>query len=181
MNCYGAKELAAAFRTVRKNTIIIAEEIDESKYSFQPAKDTRTVAQQLVHIAVIPRIQLQIHAVEKLSTLAGFNFIEFVGPLKAEEQKPRSKADIVALLKESSDQFAGWVETLSDDFLAERMAMPPGMHPDSKSRFEMLLGTKEHEMHHRAQLMLIQRLIGIVPHLTREFQARVAAMQASKS
>ena len=181
MNCYGAKDLAAAFRTVRKNTIIIAEEIDESKYSFQPAKDTRTVAQQLVHIAMIPRIQLQIHAVEKLSTLAGFNFIEFVGPLKAEEQKPRSKADIVALLKESSDQFAGWVETLSDDFLAERMAMPPGMHPDSKSRFEMLLGTKEHEMHHRAQLMLIQRLIGIVPHLTREFQARVAAMQASKS
>jgi uncharacterized damage-inducible protein DinB len=181
MNCYGAKDLAAAFRTVRKNTIIIAEEINESKYSFQPAKDTRTVAQQLVHIAMIPRIQLQIHAVEKLSTLAGFNFIEFVGPLKAEEQKPRSKADIVALLKESSDQFAGWVETLSDDFLAERMAMPPGMHPDSKSRFEMLLGTKEHEMHHRAQLMLIQRLIGIVPHLTREFQARVAAMQASKS
>ncbi|HEV8148457.1 MAG TPA: DinB family protein [Bryobacteraceae bacterium] len=181
MNCYGAKDLAAAFRTVRKNTIIIAEEIDESKYSFQPAKDTRTVAQQLVHIAVIPRIQLQIHAVEKLNTLAGFNFIEFVGPLKAEEQKPRSKAEIVTLLKESGEEFAGWVETLSDDFLAERMAMPPGMHTDFKTRFEMLLGTKEHEMHHRAQLMLIERLIGIVPHLTREFQARVAAMQSASA
>jgi len=36
--------------------------------------------------------------------------------------------------------------------------------------FEMLLGTKEHEMHHRAQLMVIERLLGIVPHLTRNRQ-----------
>ena len=25
----------------------------------------------------------------------------------------------------------------------------------------------EHEMHHRAQLMTLQRIIGLVPHLTR--------------
>jgi uncharacterized damage-inducible protein DinB len=35
----------------------------------------------------------------------------------------------------------------------------------------MLLGVKEHEMHHRAQLMLVQRLLGIVPHLTRQRDA----------
>ena len=35
----------------------------------------------------------------------------------------------------------------------------------------MLLGVKEHEMHHRAQLFLIERMIGIVPHLTRARQA----------
>ena len=29
-------------------------------------------------------------------------------------------------------------------------------------------------MHHRAQLMVIERLLGIVPHLTRERQARMA-------
>jgi uncharacterized damage-inducible protein DinB len=39
----------------------------------------------------------------------------------------------------------------------------------------MLLSVKEHEMHHRGQLMLIERMIGIVPHLTREMQARFAA------
>jgi len=36
----------------------------------------------------------------------------------------------------------------------------------------MLLGVKEHEMHHRGQLMLIQRQLGIVPHLTRARAAR---------
>ena len=35
----------------------------------------------------------------------------------------------------------------------------------------MLLGTKEHEMHHRGQLTVLERLLGIVPHLTRNRQA----------
>jgi uncharacterized damage-inducible protein DinB len=45
----------------------------------------------------------------------------------------------------------------------------------ASARFEMLLGTKEHEMHHRGQLMLIERILGIVPHLTRHMQERMAA------
>jgi len=44
MTYYSAKELAAAFRTVRNNTIKIAEEIPEDKYSFQAASDSRTIA-----------------------------------------------------------------------------------------------------------------------------------------
>ena len=47
----------------------------------------------------------------------------------------------------------------------------PPLQPATKSRFEMLLGPKEHEMHHRGQLMLVQRLIGQVPELTRRRQA----------
>ena len=43
MTYYGGKELAAAFRTVRDNTIKIAEEIPENKYDFKPAPDCRSV------------------------------------------------------------------------------------------------------------------------------------------
>ena len=57
--------------------------------------------------------------------------------------------------------------------------MPPGATPATKVRFEMLLGAKEHEMHHRGQLMTIQRMIGQVPHLTRQMQERMAQMQAA--
>ena len=59
------------------------------------------------------------------------------------------------------------------------MGFPPPIDPPSKSRFEILLGVKEHEMHHRAQLMLLERLLGVVPHLTREREARMAARGAS--
>ena len=58
--------------------------------------------------------------------------------------------------------------------------MPAGAPgPATKTRFEMLLGPKEHEMHHRGQLMTIQRMIGQVPHLTRQFQERMAAQAAA--
>lgn len=62
---------------------------------------------------------------------------------------------------------------MTDAQLGEKVALPMG----EKTRFEMLLGVKEHEMHHRAQLFLIERLLGIVPHLTRARQAAQAARQ----
>ncbi|MCU1336920.1 MAG: DinB family protein [Bryobacterales bacterium] len=181
MNYYSAKDLAAAFRTVRNNTIKIAEEIPEDKYSFQAASDSRTVAQTLVHIALGTRFATVIHGEQKLNTLVGFNFYSFMHPMLAEEQKSRSKAEIVQLLRTSGDQFAKWLEGLSDAFLGEQVSFPEGAQPPAKSRFEMLLGVKEHEMHHRAQLMVLERMLGIVPHLTREQQARIAAMRASQS
>ena len=55
MNYYGAKDLAAAFRTVRKNTLIVAEEIPEDKYSYRAAEGTKTVGEMLTHIALGPK------------------------------------------------------------------------------------------------------------------------------
>src|SRR5260370_10515427 len=181
MNDYGAKELAASFRTVRKNTIKIGEEIGETAYGFQAGPDTRTVASMLTHIAMVPRLTEQIHGVERRTTLEGFDFLGFFGKMRADEQTSRNKAQLIAFLKEEGDRFAQWLDSLSDDFLGEHVSMRPGMTPSSKTRFEMILGVKEHEMHHRGQLMLIERMVGIVPHLTREGQARMAAMQASQA
>ena len=181
MNYYSAKEMAAAFRTVRNNTIKIAEDIPEDKYSFQAASESRTVAQTLVHIAMGTRFATIIHAEQKLKILEGFNFFSFMHPILAEEQKSRSKAEIIQLLRTSGDQFAKWLEGVSEEFLGETVTFPAGMQPPTKTRFEMLLGPKEHEMHHRAQLMVLQRMLGLVPHLTREQQARMAAMQAAKN
>src|SRR5579871_1332744 len=181
MLIYGAKDLAGAFRTVRKNTLTIAEEIPESRYDYRAAPDTRTVAQMLVHIAMLPTLQKQIHGVERRTTLAGFDFPGFLQRVMAEEQKSRGKSEVIAMVRDGGEDYAVWLEGLTDDFLGEVVTMPPGMTPASKTRFEMIMGVKEHEMHHRAQLMLIERLVGIVPHLTREMQARIAAMQAAQT
>ena len=181
MNYYGARDLASGFRTVRKNTIIIAEDIGEEHYGYRATPESRTVAQTLTHVALSPQLAEHIHGKARLTNLEGFDFFGFFGPLFAQEQTPGTKAQIVGLLRESGDRLGNWLETLSDDFLGETVAMPKGMTPGSKTRFEMLLGVKEHEMHHRGQLMLVERLIGVVPHLTREFQARMAAMQPAKA
>jgi uncharacterized damage-inducible protein DinB len=173
MNHYGAKELAASFRTVRANTIIVAEEIGEEHYGYQPAPGTRAVGQTLAHIALSTGMPLQIHG-QKLNTLAGFDFPAFMRKAMAEIEKPRTKAEIVAMLRENGESYAKFLDTLSDDFLGQAVSMPEGAHPASRTRFDMLLSVKEHEMHHRGQLMLVERLLGITPHLTRQMQARMA-------
>lgn len=175
MNCYGAKELAESFRTVRKNTITIAQELPEEKYSFRPAPNTRTVGELLAHISLAYSFQYQIHGQERRSSLEGFNFPSLMQRLVAEEKGQRSKDQIIEMLRNSGEKWAGWLEGLTDSFLGERVEMPPGATPPSRSRFEMILSVKEHEMHHRGQLMLIERMVGIVPHLTREMQARMTA------
>jgi uncharacterized damage-inducible protein DinB len=174
MTYYGGKDLAAAFRTVRNNTVQIAEEIPESKYEFRAAPDTRSVAHLLTHIALSSRFQLYTHE-RRIDDLKKLNFPELVQEMRTEEAKPRNKPEIIALLKSEGEKFASFVEGLPEAFLTEQVAMPPGAPQPVKSRFEMLLSTKEHEMHHRGQLMLIQRMLGQVPHLTRQFQERMAA------
>jgi uncharacterized damage-inducible protein DinB len=177
MTYYGGKELAAAFRTVRNNTIKMAEEIPESQYGFKATPDTRTIAQTLAHIAVGSGFQLHMQQ-NKVTDLKTVNFMELMQKFGAEENKPRTKAELVAFLKTEGDAFASYLESLPESFLAEQVAMPPGAQPATKSRFEMLLSPKEHEMHHRAQLMTMQRMNGIVPHITRDFQARMAQRAA---
>ena len=179
MTYYGGKELAAAFRTVRNNTIKIAEEIPENKYDFKAAPDCRSIAQTLAHIGISTGFQSHVHE-NKITDLRTVNFMELFGKFTAEETKPRNKAELIAFLKTEGDRFAAFLESLPEAFLAEAVAMPPGAPEATKVRLEMLMSAKEHEMHHRGQLMTLQRMIGQVPHLTRQMQERMAQMQAAQ-
>ena len=181
MTYYGATELAASFRTVRNNTLIIARDIPEDQYGFAPASGCRTVARTLVHIVGASRMQQYIQFEAHISDLAKFDFPSFVGKLRAEEETPRTKAQILELLESEGGKFEAQLAGLSESFLGEQVSYPPGMTPPAKSRFEMLLGVKEHEMHHRAQLMVVERMLGITPHLTRQMEERIKVMQAGRS
>jgi uncharacterized damage-inducible protein DinB len=175
LNYYGAKELAESFRTVRKNTMTIAQELPEEKYGFRPAPSTRTVGELLAHISLAYNFQYQVHGQDRRSSLEGFDFPSLMQRLAKEEKVQRGKDQTLEMLHSSGEQWAGWLEGLPESFLGERVEMRAGVIPSSKSRFEMILSVKEHEMHHRGQLMLIERMVGMVPHLTRELQARTAA------
>jgi uncharacterized damage-inducible protein DinB len=178
MTYYGGKELAAAFKTVRDNTIKIAEEVPEEKYAFAPAPDCRSIGKTLVHIALGPGFQHHIQS-NKVTDLKNVDFPALMQGVMSEEAKPRNKAETIAFLKSEGTKFESFLAGLPESFLAEQVTMPPGAAPATKTRFEMLLGAKEHEMHHRAQLMTMQRMCGQVPHLTRQMQERMAQMAAA--
>ena len=173
MNLYGPKQLADSIRTVRKNTILIAEDIPEEQYGYRPTDGSRSVAETLTHIAMLSKIDRMLHEKERVNTLEGFDFGKLVRTSETEEKNAHSKVALVEWLRESGEDWAQWVEDLPEEFLAEAVRQPGGA---LKTRFEMILGTKEHEMQHRAQLTVIERLLGIVPHLTRNRQSvRTAA------
>ena len=171
MNYYGSKDMADSWRTVRKNTVQVAEDIPEEKYTFRAAPDTMSVGEILAHLATTPHWAIQCHFVEKMSSVAMEDFGKWMGEVGAASKTLTSKAAIVDALKTNGEAVATGLEAMTDAQLGEKVGLPMG----DKTRFEMLLGLKEHEMHHRAQLFLIERIIGIVPHLTRARQAAQAA------
>jgi len=175
MTYYGAKDLAESFRTVRKNTIQVAEDIPEDKYSYRAAPDTMSVGEMLAHLATSTHWADRCHFVEKKSAVSMEDFSRWMGEGGASAKTLTSKKQILQALKADGEKFAQCVESMSEQQLGETVGLPMG----SKSRFEMLLGIKEHEMHHRAQLFLIERMVGIVPHLTRARQERMAQQQTA--
>ena len=179
MTHYGAKQLADSFRTVRKNTLAIAEDIPEDKYAFRATPEVMSVGEMLAHLAVSPMWQIDVHG-EGMGRLDFAFFGARMQQAKAEEQALRTKAEIIAALRDNGDRFAKFVEGLDEATLQSSVALPAQSGASSKTRFEMLLSPKEHEMHHRGQLMLLQRLIGQVPHLTRQRQAMQSQFAAGR-
>jgi uncharacterized damage-inducible protein DinB len=170
---YGAREIADSFRTVRNNTIQIAEDIPGDKYGFKAAEGVKSVGEILAHIAVSPAWQIDVHR----DRISAVNLAFFGGrapKVAADEQALVTKEQILSALRSGGEAFASMVAGMSPERLAETVSFAPPLQPSQKTRFEMLLGVKEHEMHHRGQLMLIERMLGIVPHLTRRRQAAVA-------
>ncbi len=176
MTYYGGKDLARSFRTVRKNTLAIAEDIPEDKYDYRPTPECRSVREILAHISVASRGGYQGHAVQKVKSFAGIDWPAYIRERQEHEQQLTrlTKAQLVEDLRADGDAWGAYLDAVPEEELAVVIPFSPPAEPPTKSRFEMLLGVKEHEMHHRAQLMVFERLLGLVPHLTRQRQARTA-------
>src|SRR5215475_12986965 len=155
MLCYNAQDLARSFRTVRANTIQVAEEIPEDKYGFRPAEGVRTVAETLAHLATSTGWPQDMHG-QRMNAVDLGLFMGSLQKAQAHAATLTTKAAILDALRTEGEAFASWLEGLSDDVLAERVQYSSGMEPPTKTRFEMLMAAKEHEMHHRAQLMIVE-------------------------
>jgi uncharacterized damage-inducible protein DinB len=169
---YTSADLARSFRTVRKNTLLIAEDIPADKWSFHAAPGARTIAELFAHVAALTRTPQQLHLVDGKTFITPDEFRALGADNAAYEKTLKTRDEILRALEENGEDFARRLDVLTPAQLSTAVNFPPPIDPPSKTRFELLLGVKEHEMHHRGQLMLLQRLVGVVPHLTRQRQAR---------
>jgi uncharacterized damage-inducible protein DinB len=174
MTYYGASELARSFRTVRRNTLTIADEIPAEHYGFRATPDTRTVAEILAHITVVTRGAHDLHGVRRIQTYVGMDFAALTRDRQELEKQLATKPRLLEALRADGEAWASYLDGVREEDLAHALAFSAPIEPRTKSRFELILAVKEHEMHHRGQLMVIQRMLGLVPHLTRERLARAA-------
>jgi uncharacterized damage-inducible protein DinB len=177
MNLYGPKQLADGIRAIRQNTILIAEDVHEDDYLFRPCVGSRSVAEILIHVAFFSNFDYLFHEENHVTTMKAFDFGQFLKDSESQEKKHHTKSKLIELLRYSGESWAEWVEFVPEPFLAETVAQRDGT---LKTRFEMILGTKEHEMHHLGQLTVIERTLGIVPHLTRRNSDARASEQKSE-
>lgn len=164
MSLYGMRELNDGVRVAHAQTMRIAEDIPAERYDFRPMPESRSVGETLVHIAWLGEFTRRLHGESRLDSLADFDFGAVVAETRAEEVKPRTKVQIVELLRAEGERYLAWLEALPEAVARERVSMPNGV---SQTRFALILGIKEHEVHHGAQLTVLERLIGVVPHFTR--------------
>src|ERR1035437_1382601 len=106
MTYYGASDLARSFRTVRTNTLRIAEEIPEDRYDFRPTQDSRSVREILVHMLVSSRSGYLGHAVRKVTTFVGIDFPTLIRERLEQEKQlsTASKAQLLEKLRTDGDR-----------------------------------------------------------------------------
>src|SRR5438309_7669003 len=100
MNCYSAKELADSFRTVRKNTLVIAQDLPEEKYTFRPVPDTRSPGELLPQSRRPTNSQNKITPAEPRTTREDFDFPAIIKALPRGEKDPATKTRLTKRLRE---------------------------------------------------------------------------------
>ncbi len=151
----------------KQNVIGAAEKADPSVYGFKPADETRTLAQQLTHIADANFLFC--------STSRGVkNPHPGAGPgVQGELEKSKtSKAEIVAAVKASFAFCDVAFEQATDESLSEIVELVSANGSSSVPRASVLGLAAYHSGHHYGSIATYFRLNGMVPPSTERSQAR---------
>ena len=146
MHEYGGKEMAEAFRTVRKNTIQIAEDIPEDQYGYRVTPDVQTVAEELAHVAASTWWAHQVHRDDKKTFITFEDFGAIMAKTAEIEQKLKTKPQIVEALRKNGEEFAHLLESLTrfEPFVTDSPS-----RPTLKSRLKQIPKTSPPRTHAR--------------------------------
>ena len=143
------KELVATWQRAATDIIDVAEAMPEEKYAYKPTPEISTFRDQLVHVAGIAQ-----------------RFIDTAKGTKSEEHphKAMTKAEVIALLKQTLQTGQEMLGSLTDAQLLEQVQFPFGNR--MVTRFTIWLGPIYQFRNHHGQLVVYLRMNGIVPPTT---------------
>jgi len=148
-----AEEVLGLWNRISEMLVDMAENFPEERYDYKPSPEVRSFREQLMHVAG-----------------ANYFFIRLAGGEKTrpEHEGRETKADAVAVLKESYADGVALIQQLGD----------PGMRRTVKHPFEDRMVSLQtiwavaasHGGEHFGQLVVYYRLNGLVPPTTQQQQ-----------
>lgn len=156
-----AETIIGLWKDAREGLIQEVEKIPEDQFSFRATPDTRSIAELLQHI-----IQAQKILVGE-TCRPDTNLMRQSMAAHAEEYAPgvqnvTDKNGLLELLRSSMEETQACIGESADKLDASMAAL--NGQPTSKSAF--LTFCVSHEMYHRGQLTVFERLLNIEPVLT---------------
>jgi len=160
-----------SWKTIRQDTAQAVEEFPSAELDFKPAPDLMTFREIARHILEAG------HALSGLLLDGELNMAtpDFREKLKKYATDLPADADAAAMaaaLRKAVDLRVSELAAKPAEFYARIITRFDGQQV---TRLEMLQMIKEHELTHRSQLFVYQRLKGIVPVTTRRRQSKQAA------
>ena len=143
-------ELVATWQRAGTDLIDVAEAMPEPKYDYKPTAEIATFRDQLIHVAGIAQ-----------------RFVDSAKGVKSEAPHhagTMTKAEVVALLKQTLQAGKETLGSLTDAQLLEQVKFPFGDR--MVTRFTFWMGPLYQFRNHHGQLVVYLRMNGIVPPTT---------------
>lgn len=157
--------LIGSWKEVRGGFIEEVEQIPADQFLFRATPDTRSVAELLQHIIEVQQVLIG-EASRPETNLLRQSFVDHIKEYAPEVAATKDKDGLLALLRSSMDKAAANIRA-NEDKLGDLMKRFDGRE---MTKLEFLRFASAHEMYHRGQFTVYERLLNIKPALTTRFE-----------
>jgi uncharacterized damage-inducible protein DinB len=165
--------LVSTWKEFRKGLIAEVEQIPEEKFSFRATPETRTIAEILQHIVEVQRMLVG-EASRADANMRRQSFADHVQEYAPEVKAVTDKNGLLELLRSSMEVCEASLRS-NDGLMNGEMG---GIDGKPVPKLKALNFAMSHEMYHRGQLTVYERLLSLEPALTRQFAKMTAQANA---
>jgi len=159
------ESLIVTWKEVRNGFIDEADQIPSDQFSFRATPETRSVAELLQHIIETQAVLIG-EACRPQPNLMRQSFADHIKENAPEVAATTDKDGLLALMRSSMDKAAGTISA-NEDKLSDSMKRFDGRE---MTKLDFLRFATSHEMYHRGQLTVYERLLNIKPAMTTKFE-----------
>lgn len=146
---------------IRNGFIAEVERIPDDQFSFRATEETRSVAELVQHIIETQKILVG-ETCRPETNLMRQSFPDHTKEYASGVSDVADKASLIELLRSSMTESTEKISSYSDN-LDESML---GFNGKPLSKIDFLTSAMGHEMYHRGQLTVFERLLNVEPALT---------------